>query len=300
MFAESLEDHWRLGDDKTGYLCTNNGIRTLLVLLRRVIAFVESHNGIRTRALEPDDIIEYIKPYIDHVVDYFKSATANDISAFRSRGSSLLSVDQNCFQMMAIIHDADPSFQTRELSEYISKQDIEGTKDAKLLIDEINRIIFEDVVGRLRGKYGSEGDAWWEQGVPRAIRIASYERYTAESDGRRLHQFLTLSNYPEIVQFQDNWEEFKDYYSFPENRDRRGKPHQVAWIQRLNIIRNITHHVEKGPLSKDQVDYVRRAHRLVKKHIEGRQKVVAGTVYLSEERIEEPISVIQGLSIEAR
>jgi DNA sulfur modification protein DndB len=287
LFAENLEGHWRAGDEKSGYLCTNLGIRALLVLLRRVIAFVESQQGIKARALEPDEIIETIKPYIDHIVEYFKTASANDIAVFRARGSSLSSVDQNCFQMMRIIHDADPSFQTRELSEYINKQDVEGTKEAKLLIDEINRIIFNDVVARLKDKYGSDGDTWWERGIPKAIKMASYDRYTSESDGRKLHQFLTLSNYPEIVQFQDNWDRFKDYYSFPESRNRRGKAHQVAWIQRLNIIRNITHHVEKGPLSKDQVDYVRRAHRLVKKHIEGRQPVVPGTV-LPEHREETP------------
>ncbi len=287
LFAENIEEHWRIGDDKAGYLCTNLGIRALLVLLRRVIAFVEFKNHIRTRALEPDEIIENIKPYIDHVVEYFKTASANDIAAFRARGSSLSSVDQNCFQMMTIIHEADPSFETRELIDYISKQDVEGTREAKLLIDEINKIIFEDVVAQLKDKIGGEGDDWWEQGVPRVIKTASYERYTAERDGRKLHQFLTLSNYPEIVQFDDNWDHFKDYYSFPESRNRRGKPHQVAWIQRLNVIRNITHHVEKGPLSKDQVDYVRRAHRLVKQHIEGREPVPTGT-FLPEHREETP------------
>jgi DGQHR domain-containing protein len=283
LFADSLEEHWRLGDDKGGYLCTNNGVRALLVLFRKVLAFVEADQGIKARSLEADDIIEHIRPYVDHLIEYFKAASGSDISAFRSRGSSLLSVDQNCFQMMAIIRDRDPSFETRELSEYINKQDVEGTKEAEILINEINKIIFDDVVDQLQTKYGTIGDAWWERGVPKAIRIASYERYASENDGRKLHQFLTLSNYPEIIQFQDNWETFQDYYSFPPHKGRRGKPAQVAWIQKLNIIRNITHHVEKGPLTKDQVDYVRRAYQLVKTHIAGRQKVTAGTVYLSDE-----------------
>lgn len=288
LFADALEDHWRLGDDKGGYLCTNNGIRALLVLFRKVLTFAEANQGIKARALEADDIIEYVSPYVRHVVEYFKTASSSDIGAFRSRGSSLSGVEHNCFQMMAIIHDRDPSFETRELTDYISKQDIEGTKEAKVLIDDINEIIFDDVVDKLQAKYGKARNAWWEQGVPKGIRIASYERYTTESDGRELHQFLTLSNYPEILQFEQNWDEFKDYYSFPENKSRRKKADQVAWIQRLNKIRNITHHVEKGPLLKDQVDYVRRAHRLVKTHIAGRQAVTAGSVYLPNEDDQTP------------
>ncbi|MDZ7667764.1 MAG: DGQHR domain-containing protein [Desulfotignum sp.] len=34
-FSEKLEDHWELGADKGGFLCTNNGVRALLRVLRR-------------------------------------------------------------------------------------------------------------------------------------------------------------------------------------------------------------------------------------------------------------------------
>ena len=35
----------------------------------------------------------------------------------------------------------------------------------------------------------------------------------------------------------------------------------------------MTHHAEKGPLSRDQVEYVRRVHELVRKHILGGELV---------------------------
>ena len=163
-----------------------------MVLFRRIVAFVETRQDFRARAAQPEDLIEAIEPYVIHVVEYFKTATANDIAAFRGRGSSLSSVDQNCFQMMAIIQDADPSFQTRELTEYIGRQDVEGTKEAKLLIDEINKIIFEDVVSKLQERYGVTRNAWWEQGIPKKIKIDSYQRYTeSDDDKREVHQFLT-------------------------------------------------------------------------------------------------------------
>jgi DNA sulfur modification protein DndB len=146
LFAERLAEHWKLGDDKGGYLCTNNGVRGLLLLLRKVVAFVEAQNAVRAVSMSPEDLIDYVTPYVKHVVDWFENANANDIAAYRNRGSSLLSVRQNCLQMMTIIHDQDPTFHTRELAEYISNQDVEGTKQAKELIDEINTTIFNDVV----------------------------------------------------------------------------------------------------------------------------------------------------------
>jgi DGQHR domain-containing protein len=171
LFAECLEEHWKLGDDKGGYLCTNNGVRALLLLLRKVIAFIEAHDSVQTMTKSPEDIIDYVTPYVNHVVGWFESANPNDIAAYRNRGSSLLSVSQNCFQMMSIIHEANPTFQTRELIEFISNRDVEGTKQAKDLLDEINGIIFNDVIERLKNKYGTARDAWWMQGVPKNIRM---------------------------------------------------------------------------------------------------------------------------------
>jgi DNA sulfur modification protein DndB len=282
LFADQLEAHWRLGDDKGGYLCTNNGIRALLLLLRKVLTFLETKNGMKAGIMTADDIVEAVAPYIKHVVDYFADASATDIGAFRSRGSSLLSVSQNCFQMMSIINERESSFVTNELAEYIASRDIEGTKEAKDLIDEINRIIFNDVISKLKAKYGTVKDTWWIQGVTKSIRKACDDRWN-ESDGEReRHQFLTFSNYPEILLNGDNWDEFKDYYSFPE-KGKRKKTDQIAWIQKLTLSRNITHHAEKGPLRKEDVEYVRRVHRLVKKHIGGQEKVVSGTWYLSDD-----------------
>ena len=204
LFADGLEDHWKLGDDKGGYLCTNNGIRALLVLFKKVVAFVENERGVRARALGADDLIEYISPYIHHVVDYFSTATENDIGAFRGR-IARSGVDYNSFQMMAIIHHREASFQIRELTDWLSRQDIEGTKEARGLIDEIQEIIFADVVAKLQDKHTTVRNLWWERGIPQGIRIATYERFTRENDGRELHQFLTLSNYPEILQFVSYW-----------------------------------------------------------------------------------------------
>ncbi|MFA6124554.1 MAG: DGQHR domain-containing protein [Sphingomonas sp.] len=40
LFANGANDHWELGDAKGGYLCTNLGLRALLVLLTKLIEFV--------------------------------------------------------------------------------------------------------------------------------------------------------------------------------------------------------------------------------------------------------------------
>jgi DNA sulfur modification protein DndB len=104
LFADHLGSHWDLGDDKGGYLCTNLGLRAITRLFRRLIQFVERKDDIQASALGPEDLVERVRVYVEPIIEFFKTADVGDVARFRNRGSSLLSVDQNCMQMMAIIH----------------------------------------------------------------------------------------------------------------------------------------------------------------------------------------------------
>ena len=73
---------------------------------------------------------------------------------------------------------------------------------------------------------------------------------------------------------------FKDYYNF---YGKGKKAELVRWIGKVNKARTVTHHAEKGPLSKDQVAFVAQIRELVKTHIAGRVPVDPKKRYLAEE-----------------
>jgi DNA sulfur modification protein DndB len=279
LFEAGLGTQWALGDDKGGYICTNLGLRALTQLLRRLIAFVEKTDDVRAPALDAEDIVGRVERYVRPLIAYFASAETADIMRFRNRGSSLQSVDQNCLQMMAIIHESTPKFDVAEVKAYIESQDAEGTKQAREMIDNINRILFNDVIETLKDKHGEVGIAWWLKGVPKNVRNECDKQFN-ESDGERDRwQYLYLINYSEIVQYEDNWDMFKDYYNF---YGKGKKADLVRWILKVNKARQITHHAEKGPLSRDQVHFVRRVHELVARHIGERIPVSPNHRYLPE------------------
>ncbi|MEE8629720.1 MULTISPECIES: DGQHR domain-containing protein [Methylobacterium] len=279
LFASQVPSHWELGDAKGGFLCTNNGIRALLQVFRRVMAFAEHKEGANCESLDAEDIIELVEPYVQPVVDFFKTADASSISRFRNRGSSLQSVDQNCFQMLSLIHEAKEDFRLPEVVDYMASRDVEGTKEAKDMIDEMNKIIYDDVLERLQAKYGLAKDKWWLQGVPSSIRKDCDARYNDQQGEHDRWQFLTFANYSDIVIYSENWDLFKDHYNF---MGKGKKATLVRWLGRLNKARTVTHHAEKGPLSKVDVEFVREVYVLVKKHIGEGEKLVTGKRYLSE------------------
>ena len=284
LFASGASAHWELGDAKGGYLCTNLGLRALLVLLRKLIEFAE-RDGTRVVSMSPEELVELIQPYAQPVIDFFAHASASEIAYFRNRGSSLASVDQNAFQMMAIVASARPDFGSQELKDYLDSQDAAGTDEARDMILEIHKILFEDVVSTLRSQYGDVRDAWWITGVPKQVRIDCDVRYNNEGDmSRDRWQSLNLIDYSEIVIYGSNWDLFKDRYNF---YGKGAKAKLARWIVKISRLRNITTHVEKGPLTRDQVQYVRDVHALVKRHIEGGELVDGKAQLLFDEPSEE-------------
>jgi len=217
---------------------------------------------------------------VQPIIDYFSHADPSDVARFRNRGSSLASVTQNSLQLMAIIFEAIPGFDLPEVKAYLESQDAEGTRRAKEMIDEINRILFDDVLATLKAKYGEAKDAWWVQGVPKEVRNECDRNYNENNGEHERWRYLYLVNYADIVVYGENWELFKDRYNF---YGKGAKATLVRWIGKLAKARTVTHHAEKGPLSKDQVAFVARVYDLVKTHIEGMEPVDPKQRYLADE-----------------
>ena len=65
---------------------------------------------------------------------------------------------------------------------------------------------------------------------------------------------------------------------------------RLKWIRKLALARTITHHAEKGPLPKEDVDFVGRVHALVKEHIVDKEEVDGKSNYLENSKLSPPPS----------
>lgn len=263
MFAKGVPGNWQLGDAKGGFLCTNNGLRALLRLLKALIAFIELRDHVKFSDIDAEDILEKVAPYVEPLVDYFKNADQSDIQNFRSR-QALDGVNKNCFGMMSIICSAKPEFSNKDLQEYLSTRDKDGTAEAAVLLREINGILHNDIVNTLKDNFGEK---WFMESVPKNIRSKCLEMYNEEgSAAKEVYQYLFLIDYQTIVlQHMSLFE--KKYRLYAEAKS--SKTDKVNWIGKLNEIRKTTAHPEKGLISKEEVEFVRKVYGLVKEKIVG-------------------------------
>ena len=251
IYAEASPEHWNLGDSPGGYLCTNTAIRSLLRVYKEILSYISHKESIDLDMIDPDDLLPLIKPYIQPIIDYFTVASPETIKAFRNR-SGKHGVNVNSFHMMTFIHREFNDFLPPELEKYLETVDEAGTQEARENIDQIQMKLFTTTIALLKKKYGEEGQKWWYEGVPQKVRTACVNRQEAEKGIKQKKQYLLLIDYHSIA--SNDWTLFQEYFSFSKDG---GKIKQLNWLVKLNDVRNITHHPEKWPATKDQVAYVR-------------------------------------------
>ena len=263
MFATELTIHWKLGDGPGGYLCTNNGIRALFHVIKDLADHIRQKDGTDLYLFDADETFTKIKPYLQVLIDYYKSASGQEVQAFRRIGSSLTAVRQQAYGMEAQIQKKHPDFKPTGLQEYLDSRDEKGTEEARTKVLWIQKRIFVYVISVLRKEYGTTDKAWWVQGVPSNIRIDCSGRWEAINREGEEEGQLHLLNYVGIC--IHNWDLVKDVISLGAN-DKEAKKVNTKWIKDLNDIRNKVSHPERGVLSAVQVAQVKEIYDKVKEY----------------------------------
>ena len=253
MFATGIPNHWTTGDGPSGYLCTNNGIRALLHVIKDIADHIRQKEGTELYLFNADETFEAIKPYLQLLVGYFGNASAQEISAFRRIGSSLTAVRRQAWGMEAHINKKIPDFKPTGLTEYLESRDEAGTGEAAAKVTRIHKRVFDYIIGTLKTHYGTDNKAWWTQGIPLKIRQECTAEWEAKDREGAEESQLYLISYIEIC--HSNWDLVKDVISF-DAKDKDNRRNNTRWIRELNEIRKITTHPERGVLSTDQVAFV--------------------------------------------
>lgn len=250
LFKDGLPDHWPLGDAPGGFLSTNHGIRALLGVLSEILNHIEYEQNVKCHSLKPEDLYEYINLYALPIIQSFKQYSKDDIATFRGE-SALKGVRKNILRLLSIIHKKYEGFHSARLKRYLQETDEEGTKEARELIEEIQKMMYKFIISTLKEHYD---DKWWFEGIPETVRIACGTKREEDKGLREVQQYIFLIDYHSI--FKHNWTELdlEKYFAFTKDG---GVEKKLDWIKKLNNVRKITHHPEKWPLEEADIKLVR-------------------------------------------
>lgn len=237
--AELNQEWWNIGSGEGGGLAMNDGIATLIAVLRSVFEHLET-KGNKLVRYNDTDILELLTPYAKALGTYLSSFDESQRKAFRDlRG--VAGVTFRTKQCQQGIRTIKKEFNPEGLDEWITLQKQQTNKNTKDLIDKIEVSLQEYIINLLKEQYGIDDELWWYESIPAAIRTKVTLRMEEDKNKRGGKEYyFDLIDYKKII--ADNWDLFEKSLGFGKgNKDKR-----TEWLDFINEKRKIVAHASSG------------------------------------------------------
>jgi DNA sulfur modification protein DndB len=242
VIRAAAPEWWDVGSGEGGGLAMNDGVTACTMVLRSVFRHL-SAKGKNLLLLSDEKLFDEVRPYAEILSNYLASLPEEGRRQFRAlRGSQgQITRARRCEQA---IQESVPEFSPPGLREFMEREKAQTNLRAKVIIDEIERTLQKTIIEVLKRVYGSEESQWWMVGVPLGIRVEAVKKYEfAGGDrGGGKENYLNFIDYKEII--GKNWDVFSNI--FGRGKANAKKEVRLAWLQKVNDLRNIVAHSSSG------------------------------------------------------
>jgi len=261
-----VSDNWERGSSEGGYLCTNNGLVALLILFKEILKYSQNKfSTINFHLISEEELIKkYILPYLMPVTNYFKTAPPDEIRLFRSK-LGIAGQNNASYAMMEKIYNKFPDFMPTGLKQYLDDNDENLTKEARIIVPELQLLIRNDVFQTIKKEYGDEEKGWWFEGIPEPVRKDVVSRKEEQKEESK-EKCFDLPHYSDIIRYKNNWKLFEEKYGISEKKSD-GKDKKTSWFSKLIEIRNKISHPERGNVTKEEYDLLKKIEKTLKERI---------------------------------
>lgn len=171
---QGATEWWDLGSAEGGGFAMNDSITACINVLKSVLVHLEQ-NGRNLHELTSEELVEAVEPYASELGRYFGSLTVDERKRYRDlRGSQGQTArTRRCQQAL---REKFPKFNPPGLDDYIKSEKEQTNLKAKQVIDRIEVLLKKTIIDELKQEFNTDGNAWWQEGVPKAIRLEVTKR----------------------------------------------------------------------------------------------------------------------------
>ena len=252
---ENLKAQWDRGSEEGGYICTNQGMRATIRVLRAILDRLEQKDKIEVRNRSASRLVLDIKEYLSPVIEYLGTASPQVIKEFRQSYAEA-GVQASTYTLLKLIRDKYPDFEPLGLKEYLVKTDTTNNQAAYQNVSEIETMIYQHVITELKKKYGDGYANWWHKGIKENIRAGAVALANKDEHyDSCFENYLYLIDLKEII--EGNWEIFSETYTI-DAKGNDSKAKRLSWYTSVNDIRNIVAHRASGGVNEEQLAFLIR------------------------------------------
>jgi DNA sulfur modification protein DndB len=241
---------WDLGAGDGGGLAMNDGVTVCINVLKSIFVHLEEKKHLKLADLGDSELVEVLQPYAQRVGRYFSSLTPDQVRQFRAlRG--IQGQTTGLRRVQASLRAEDANFDPSGLSEFLNREKAQTTTKAFEVIQRIETVLQQTIIGELKREIGPKEEEWWFTGVPKGVRKKVDERRNEEGGKNTREQNFDLIDYREIIQGQ--WQLFEPLLA----RGKGSKDARTKWLVEVNELRKPIMHASKGvhmPISEEQLN----------------------------------------------
>ena len=257
-------DWWDQGADReNGGLAMNDGVTVCINVLRSILVEHLGGDG-ELQAMGDENLAAAVAPYGDWLGKYLGSMSLVERAQFKNNLRGVQGQTWGTRTCQRDMRKSFPGFNPTGLDEYWKEREGARTGEAINRIREIEEMIQDFLIGRLKSGYpdmaGGPPHQWFKHGVPKRVSKVVQARLI-ENDGpawaddpavRPEHEF-DLLHYRDVM--QSDWGILKTIFAF----EARGKESGTKWLVRVNRIRNesTAHGSRPGRVTDEDLDYLR-------------------------------------------
>ncbi len=247
---EANPERWDSG--RTGELCTNVGVRALLLLFYALIRHAESVTHFRPAKANPDEIVDRAMALAAPLTEFLRNIPDQQFLERFSRKYGSGGPPEYFYELAQQIWEKNPNFCPDGLKEYIASKDETRVQEAASSLKYIENRVTEIIVAHFRKLYG---DKYWTYMGTADMRVKAYERQQQEPPEKQLdlEAYLDFIDKKKIIEKQDNWGTFKLFFDIPlPNETGQGK--HLKWMDKLNELRRVIAHPHKRAFKDEDLE----------------------------------------------
>ncbi|MBN9488193.1 MAG: DGQHR domain-containing protein [Alphaproteobacteria bacterium] len=243
-------ERWIAG--RLAHICVNPGIRAHLVLLRDILRHLDKKGVLEPHGASEDETTQRVVEFIEPILVFVKTATDAQVSSKFSKKFGEGGVTEYRFNLCDLLATTHPDFETEGFKAYKARQTDSRLKKINDDVLDLQRVILDSTVKVLKAVHGTDdqpsGDkAYWEQGIHNLeIKHGAFikqQTFPIEKRGPK-EAYLDLIDCIKIWKQSNNWEHFKEIFSFPlaDEKANQQKKYYLDWLEKLNDIRKTAAH----------------------------------------------------------
>ena len=247
IIRNGAPEWWDLGSAEGGGFAMNDSITACINVLKSVLIHLE-HHGRNLHQLTSPELVQAVEPYASVLGKYFGGLSLDERKRYRDlRGAQGQAArTRRCQQA---IREKFALFSPPGLDEYIRSEKEQTNLKAKQVIDRIEVMVKKAVIEELKQEFSTDDNAWWQEGVPKNIRLEVAKRQEND-DNRRggKDAYFDLIDYRSIV--LTNWTLFQGLLGHGKKNESKDK--QTKWMVEINEWRNQVAHASSGVMLRTE------------------------------------------------